>query len=118
MVQAYFTDKDKGGVLRVDINGHANLKNAEGLDVLCACCTTLANTLALNVKTFEEAGMLKSEPVIYLGENGDGKARISCVPNEMYYAVVRTAFTAIIIGFEMLSRYYPSEVEFVKNLKK
>ncbi len=118
MVQVYFTDKDKGGTLRCDINGHANIKNAEGLDVLCACCTTLANTLALNIKTFESMDMLKDGAVVYLGENGDGKARISCSPKEMYYGIVRTAFTAVIIGFEMLSKYYPDEVQFVRELKK
>ena len=111
MVQIYFTDA--GGELRVDMNGHGELENIEGLDVMCAACTTLANTLSINVMSADSLGMLEEEPTVFLGDDGEGRARILAKPKPEYHATVKTMYITVANGFMMLSRLYPECVEYV-----
>ena len=113
MVQIYFTDA--GGELRVDMKGHGDLENIEKLDVMCAACTTLANTLSLNVLSAEETGYLEEPPTVYIGEDGEGRARILCKPRAEHYALVKAVFITVVNGFLMLSALYPEHVELVRE---
>ena len=87
MVQLYFTNA--GGEFRLDMKGHGDLENIEGLDVMCAVTTTLANTLSLNIHSCDELGMLEEEATIYIGDDAEGKARILCKPKPQYYETVK-----------------------------
>jgi len=111
MIQVYFTDA--GGELRVDMLGHGDLGNMEGLDVMCAAATTLANTLAISVMTMDEGGCLEEEATIYIGDDAEGKARILCKPKPQCYSVLKTVYATVVNGFIMLSRIYPEHVELV-----
>ena len=113
MVQIYFTDE--GGELRIDMLGHADLKNIEKLDVLCAACTTLADSLSLMAMVFDESEMLEEPATIYVGDDGEGKARILCKPKPEFYRIVRTAFDTASAGFSYLSTFYPEHVAFVRE---
>ncbi len=110
MVQVYFTDE--GGTLRVDVKGHGELGNFEGLDVMCAATTVLTNTLSINVLTYKELDMLDEEPTVYVGDDGEGRARVACRPKPEYYAVVRAGFRGVVMGYQMLAAVYPGHVEF------
>lgn len=110
MVQVYYTDAH--GELRADILGHGNLKNIEDLDVMCAAATTLTNTLAVNVLSMKEAGFLEEEPVVYIGDDGEGKARLMCKPKAEYYALCKAKFTAVVTGYQVLASIYPLYVGF------
>lgn len=111
MVQVYYTDIN--GEMRVDIQGHGNLKNIENLDVMCAAATTLTNTLAINVLAMKEANFLEEEPVVYIGDDGEGKARVLCKPKAEFYALCKAKFTAVVTGYQVLADIYPLYVGFI-----
>jgi uncharacterized protein YsxB (DUF464 family) len=113
MVQIYYTTV--GGELRVDMKGHGDLENIEQLDVMCAATTTLANTLSLNVMTAHKLGWLDEEPTVYVGDDGEGMARILCKPKPEVYYVVKTMFETIATGFGYLAALYPANVAFIKE---
>lgn len=112
MIHVYYTDVN--GELRLDMKGHGELKNIEELDVMCAVCTTLANTLALMVNTYEEADMLEDK-VVFVGDDGEGKARILAKPKPEYFNIVKTSFETIACGFLPLSYLYPNNVAYIKE---
>ena len=110
MVRIYFTLE--AGVYRVDVDGHANLKNVDGVDVYCAAVTTLTNTLATNAIAMFEAGTLEEEPTIYIGDEGEGRARIALKPTPEYFGNATLIVNAIVTGYKMLSVFHPEAVEF------
>lgn len=112
MIHVYYTDIN--GELRLDMKGHGELENMEKLDVMCAAATTLANTLALMVNTYEEVGMLY-EKLVYVGDDGEGKARILAKPKPEYFNTVKTSFETIACGFLPLAHLYPDKVAFIKE---
>jgi len=113
MVQVFFTDE--GGCLRVDANGHANLKNTEGVDVYCAAVTTLTNTLAVNAIRAFEAGELEEEPTVYTGSEGEGRARVVIKPRAEYYSTLSLMFRAVLMGYQMLAAFHGDAVEYVEG---
>ena len=113
MVQTYYTNV--GGELRLDVLGHGNLANIEGLDVMCAAVTSLTNTLALNVQSAAEAKLLDEEPMIYIGDDEEGKARVLCKPCPEHFSILKTIFATVCNGLLMLSKLYPDYVEFVSE---
>jgi uncharacterized protein YsxB (DUF464 family) len=113
MLRIFYSDE--GGELRVDLDGHGDLRNFENLDVMCAAVTTLTNTLSFSVIRAENAGMLDENPTVYVGEDGEGKGRILCVPKPEYYSIVRTMFETVIGGYQILATYYPDHVEFSRG---
>ena len=112
MIQVYFTDG--GGELRVDMSGHGDLGNMQGLDVMCAAATTLANTLSMSVMVMDNAGCLE-EATIYIGDDAEGKARILCKPKPEYYNILKTVYATVINGFILLSRIYPEHVALTRE---
>ena len=90
MIQIYYTDA--GGELRVDMKGHGELENIQQLDVMCAATTVLANTLGINAYSAEQLGMLEEPAIVYIGDDGEGKARILAKPKAEYYSTVKTMF--------------------------
>lgn len=110
MIQVYFNDE--GGVFLLDVKGHGELGNFEGLDVMCAATTTLTNTLAVNVLTYEEEKMLSEKPTVYVGDDGEGRARVKCVPKPEFYPACSAGFRAVVTGYQMLAAMYPDHVQF------
>lgn len=110
MVRIFYTDV--GGELRVDLDGHGDLRNFESLDVMCAAVTTLTNALAFAVINAEEQGMLDEKPTVYVGEDSEGKTRILCKPKGEFYGIVKAMFVTVINGYRILGTYYPDHVEF------
>ena len=109
MIRIFYTYV--GGELRVDIDGHGELANLEGLDVMCAATTTLTNTLAFAVINAEECGLLDEKPTVYVGEDGEGRARILCKPAPEHYAIVKAMFVTVINGYSILATLYPDFVQ-------
>ena len=110
MIQIYFKEDD--GRLTVDIKGHGDLENIQGLDVMCAATTTLADTLGLNIQSAEQCGMLEGEPTVYVGDDGEGIARLEALPKPEYYNIVKTMFVTVTTGFLFLSQMYPEYVQY------
>lgn len=110
MIQVYFNDAE--GVLLLDVLGHGELANFEGLDVMCAATTVLTNTLAVNVLSFEESDMLSEKPTTYVGDDGEGRARVKCVPKPEFYSVCKAGFCGVVMGYQMLAAMYPDYVQF------
>lgn len=111
MVQIYYNKV--GGELRIDMKGHGDLENIQKLDVICAATTTLANTLSLNVLTANKLGLLDEEPTVYVGDDGEGEARILCKPKPEGYYVVKMMYETIATGFGYLATLYPDHVALV-----
>lgn len=98
----YYKDEN-----RVTVHGHAGSAE-KGRDLICAACSTLAITLAENVRQMEEAG-IANEMTIELEE---GHADIRCVPSKMGEETVRRAFESVCVGFEILAKKYPAYIFF------
>jgi hypothetical protein len=113
MIQIYYTDV--GGELRVDMKGHGELENMQHLDVMCAVTTVLTNTLGINAYNAEALGMLEEPPVVYVGDDGEGKARILAKPKAEYYGIVKTMFETVAAGFLYLATMHPENVEYVRE---
>ena len=113
MIQVFYIAEK--GTLRVDINGHGDLRNAEGLDVYCAAATALTNTLGVNAISAWESGFLDEEPTVYVGDEGEGRARIVVKPKPEYYGLISSIVNAITIGYQTLAVFHPEAVEYVKG---
>lgn len=113
MIQIYYTDV--GGELRVDMKGHGELENIQGLDVMCAVTTVLSNTLGINAYSAEQLGMLEEPAVVYIGDDGEGKARILAKPKAEYYGTVKTMFETVAAGFVYLATMFPDCVEYARE---
>ena len=113
MVQIYMYEGE--GELRVDVKGHGDLENIQKLDVMCAAVTTLTNSLALMVLTFEESGMLEEKATVYVGDDGEGKARTLAKPKPEFHPYVKTAFETVSAGYLYLATMYPEYVEFIRE---
>lgn len=92
---------------RVTIQGHA-LSNEYGKDLVCAACSTLAVTLAANIRYLESKGYV-TEAVSRLDP---GEAELSCAPATRYRDSVRQMFMAVCVGFEVLADQYPDYIRY------
>ena len=113
MIQIYYTDV--GGELRVDMKGHGELENIQQLDVMCAVTTVLSNTLGINAYNAEQLGMLEEPPVVYVGDDGEGMARVLVKPKAECYSIVKTMFETIASGFVYLATMFPEHVEYYRE---
>lgn len=93
---------------KVSIQGHAGA-GAYGEDVVCAGVSTLAQTLAANVRHWRATGRLEGEPEIQL-ESGFGV--IGCTPKATYSQSVKQVMVAICAGFEIIAHTAPKYVRF------
>lgn len=93
---------------RVRILGHAGA-GEKGEDVVCAGVSALAQTLAANVRHWQESGKLKKEADISLSY---GEGLISWDPKHGYEAETRQVAVAICAGFELIAVELPQYVSF------
>lgn len=93
---------------KVVIRGHAGA-GKKGEDIVCAGVSTLANTLAANVRHWDNFKKLSEEPKTFLRE---GFGEISCKPKPKYELSVKQVFAAICAGFELCARSAPEYVKF------
>lgn len=88
------------------MKGHAGSAE-EGKDLICAAATTLAYTLAQNLKIAERQGCVEDLEIIL--EPGD--ARISCRPTDDL-ETVQCMFETVRTGFLLLEGNYPDFIKF------
>ena len=93
---------------RVRILGHAGY-GKKGQDVVCAGVSALAQTLAANVRHWQESGKLRKDAYISLS---DGEGLISWEPKHGYEAATRQVAVAICAGFELIAVELPQYVSF------
>ena len=92
---------------RLTVEGHAGA-GPEGHDLVCASASTLALTLAGNVKYMEAQDAVHSV-IIKLEE---GNAEIQCTPYRRYKDSVQQIFRAICVGYELLATKYPENISY------
>ena len=92
---------------RVTVEGHAGA-GPEGHDLVCASASTLALTLAGNVKYMEAQDAVHGV-IIKLEE---GMAEIQCTPYRRYKDSVEQIFRSICVGFELLATKYPENISY------
>lgn len=106
MVRIHFwQDKDKHTIC-MKLKGHANTA-PKGEDLVCASATMLVYTVAQAMTFMNEQGFLKEKPNIKIRE---GKASVSVVPKDDYYAEVLHTFWVAQCGAHVLSMNYPEAV--------
>ena len=106
MIRVKIESKDGGKQLLLEMSGHAN----DGKDgaIICSAASTLAYTLAQNVRDMEQVGKLKKPAKITLS---DGSARIFCMPRAEHVPIATVYFHAIKRGFDLLVANYPDYVQ-------
>ena len=92
---------------RVTVEGHAQ-SGVPGHDLVCAGASTLAYTLAANVRNLELQEQVR-DAVVTLEP---GKAEISCKPNRKYKSIVAIIFYSVCVGFELLARDNPQYISY------
>ena len=92
---------------RLKVTGHACSAEA-GKDLVCAGASTLAVTLATNVRFLAEMGYVR-EPIIELES---GNALIQCSPVPKYRKSVLQVFNSVCVGFEALAKQYPEYIRY------
>lgn len=92
---------------RVKITGHAH-SGEPGKDLICAGASTLAVTLATNVRYMAEMGYVMN-PIVDL-ESGD--AMIQCTPRCNYRKSVEQVFNSVCVGFDALANQYPEHIRY------
>lgn len=94
---------------RVTVKGHAGA-DEKGKDIVCAAASMLATTLADNVYTMYDAGLIREFGV----RLDDGNAEIMCVPAAGYRNLISVVYEAITIGFAHLAQDEPERVSYTK----
>lgn len=92
---------------RLKVSGHA-YSAEEGKDLVCAGASTLAVTLAANVRFMTEMGYAR-DPVIELEK---GEALVQCTPVRKYSKSVAQVFASVCVGFDMLAAQYPEYIRY------
>lgn len=103
MIEAVYWKK----YCRLKLKGHA-CSNEIGKDLVCAGASTLAITLAANVRFMAEMGYVKN-PIIDL-DSGD--ALIQCTPICTVKKSVEQVFNSVCVGFEALAAQYPEYISY------
>lgn len=101
------TYKGKDEVFELTAEGHAGYAEI-GKDIVCASVSILAYQLGQIVTDAYKCKKLKSKPKVILEE---GNVRIKCVPFKEYAGEIAYAFYFSFIGFSLLARHYPENVE-------
>lgn len=92
--------------LCMKVKGHSGTA-PKGQDLVCASATMLVYTVAQALTFMHEQGYLAEKPRIKIRE---GKAQVSAVPREEYYAEVLHTFWVAQCGAHVLSKNYPEAV--------
>ena len=91
MIQVKFEMDGDNTLVQMSVKGHA-MANVPGLDTICAGASTLAYTLAQNLKIAYAQGMLRTEPKIKLKSENEHKADVGKHRREIVYFVVKSFF--------------------------
>ena len=106
MVKVHFwQDKEKGSI-HMKVKGHAGTA-PKGEDLVCASATMLVYTVAQAMMFMNEQGYLAEKPKIKVRE---GKASVSVIPKEEYFAEALHTFWVAQCGAHVLSKNYPEAV--------
>ena len=106
MVKVHFwRDPDKNSIC-MKVSGHAGTA-PKGQDLVCASATMLVYTVAQAMTFMHEQGQLAEKPRIKIRE---GKASVSVVPKDDYYAEALHTFWVAQCGAHVLSKNYPEAV--------
>lgn len=105
MVKISFWRDESCGAICMKVHGHANTA-PKGADLVCASATMLVYTVAQAIRFMHEQGQTEP-PRIKIRE---GKAKVSVVPKEDYYAEVLHTFWVAQCGAHVLARNYPDNV--------
>lgn len=89
------------------IKGHAG-SGEPGHDLICAAVSALCNTLEVNLQRLEDIGFLAG----YHAEIKPGKAKFVFKATEGNQAVVRNTVNNIAVGFELLAKNAPYNVQY------
>ena len=92
---------------RLKVTGHACSAEA-GKDLVCAGASTLAVTLATNVRFMAEMGYVRG-PIIELES---GEAVIQCSPLPKFRRSVEQVYNSVCVGFEALAAQYPEYIRY------
>ena len=106
MVKIHFWKDNENGSIHMKVKGHAATA-PKGEDLVCASASMLVYTVAQAMMFYHEQGYLKEKPKIKMRE---GKASISVVPKEAYYAEALHTFWVAQCGAHVLSKNYPDYV--------
>ena len=107
MITANFTQDRESGSIILKLSGHA-MAGEKGQDIICSAASVLAYTLAQSMEFMYEEGELQKRPHIVLN---DGDALVVAKPKTANYNKCLHAFFIIQVGFLLLARSYPKNVE-------
>lgn len=105
MVKINFWKDPESKAICMKVQGHANT-GPEGADLVCASATMLVYTVAQAITFMHQQGYTE-KPRIKIRK---GKAKVSVVPKEEYYAEVLHSFWTVQCGAHMLAVNYPEAV--------
>ena len=103
MIKVVYHRKDN----RLTIEGHAR-SGEMGHDLVCSAASILAYTLAANVASMEEAGLLVDMSI----NMTPGDAEIMCNPNSSFKSTTTLTFDSICAGFNLLAHDYPDNISY------
>ena len=94
---------------RVQLSGHAG-SGDPGHDLVCSAVSALTYTLEANVKSLEQAGIVRDVEI----KLNHGDAVIACKPcaDDVSSYVVRRIMAAVCAGYELLADRYPENIRY------
>ena len=107
MVKVHFWQDEEKKSIHMKVKGHAGVA-PKGADLVCASASMLVYTVAQAMMFYYEQGYLEEKPKIKMRE---GKASVSVVPKEEYYAEALHSFWVAQCGAHVLSKNYPDHVK-------
>ena len=106
MTTVTYRGKDK--IFELTAEGHADFaKNGEP-DIVCASLSILSYQLGQILQDMFNERKLVTKPKIVLH---DGTVRLKCIPHKEYRAEAAYAFHYALIGFQLLAKNHPENVE-------
>lgn len=114
MVTINYETSPKRKTFSLTIRGHAGQAES-GKDLVCACVSILAYTVAHNVEFLTGIGAYTEPPTISLNE---GDSTIKCkVKEQSVYKNLACRLDAVVTGFRLLQLSEPKYVTFIFNGK-
>lgn len=101
MIKITFNPK----TFELSLEGHADFGN-KGEDIVCSAVSILFYTLGQSL--IESENMLTDSPVI---NDDDGNGFISCKPKPEYEGNIARTYWTILIGFQLLEKFYKNHIE-------
>lgn len=106
MVKIHFWKDPETNSICMKVKGHSGTA-PKGQDLVCASATMLVYTVAQALTFMHEQGYLVEKPHMKIRE---GKASVSVIPKDDYYAEVLHTFWVAQCGAHVLSKNYPEAV--------